>query len=434
MLCSLHAHPTPHSVPRVNDVELELLRDEHRNPPPIRHAWLLIVPMSCFIDDDGRIWLERLWHRDFQRHLSYLRNVTLAAPCFPKRERGDLVRVDVPPGSQLHVVALSPMHTKLQAFVGLPETIRQLWRAVGAADVVQGGVVGWPYSLGWLANPMALLLKKKLLIVVESAPWRTAGLAQVTWKRKLRAAATERLARFFVNRASLNLFSHESYRQSLLTPGRAPSVVVPATWIDDDDILTQAEAEQLWREKLQKTPPVRLLFAARLTEEKGTAVLLRALEQLAAQTGLAVDVIGTGPERARFERLALQSRNVPVRVLDPVEYGAPFFELTQRYHALLVPSVSDEQPRIVFDAASQAVPLIASDTDGLRPHVAHERSGWLVTRGDASSLASAMRRAAQEPRTLERLGMNALQRVRGMTHDRMHKLRWRLLVEHFGSG
>ena len=78
--------------------------------------------------------------------------------------------------------------------------------------------------------------------------------------------------------------------------------------------------------------------------------------------------------------------------------------------------------------------LIASDTDGLRPHVAHERSGWLVQRGDASALASAMRRAAQEPRSLERLGINALARVHGMTHDRMHKLRWRLLVEHFGSG
>jgi glycosyltransferase involved in cell wall biosynthesis len=419
----------------VNDVELELLReDDHRNPPPIRLAWLLIVPMPCFIDDDGRVWLERLWHRDLQRHLRYLRQLTLAAPCFAKRERSDLVRVEVPAGSQLHVVALSPMHTNMQALTGLPETIRQLWRAVAAADVVQGGVVGWPYSLGWLANPMALLRKKKLVIVIESAPWRTTGHGHVDCKRRLRAAATERMARFFVNRASLNLFSHESYRQSLLTPGRAPGVVVPATWIDDEDILTQAQAEQVWREKLKKTPPVRLLFAAQLTEDKGTAVLLRALEQLGSMPGLAVDVIGTGPERARFERLALQSRGVPLRVLEPVPYGAAFFELTQHYHALLVPSLSDEQPRIVFDAASQAVPLIASDTDGLRPHIAHERSGWLVPRGDASALASAMRRAAQEPRALERLGMNALSRVRGMTHDRMHKLRWRLLVENFGTG
>src|SRR5204863_5643793 len=116
----------------------------------------------------------------------------------------------------------------------LPETLRQLWRAVSAADVVQSGVVGWPYALGWLANPMALLCKKKLLIVIESAPWRSTGLGHVSWKRKLRAATAERLARFFVNRASLNVFSHESYRQSLLTPGRAPGVVVPATWIDDD--------------------------------------------------------------------------------------------------------------------------------------------------------------------------------------------------------
>src|SRR3954467_8284944 len=181
-LRALHDFRTPHSVPRMNDVEIELLRDEHRDPPPIRHAYLLIVPMPCFVDDDGNVWLERLWHLDLQRRLQYLRQLTLAAPCFPKRERPDLVRVDVPAGSRLHVVALSPMHTKLQGLIGLPETTRQLWRAIGAADVVQAGVIGWPYSLAWLANPMALWRKKKLLIVVESAPWRTSGLARVGWK------------------------------------------------------------------------------------------------------------------------------------------------------------------------------------------------------------------------------------------------------------
>src|SRR5437763_3525524 len=55
-----------------------------------------------------------------------------------------------------------------------------------------------------------------------------------------------------------------------------------------------------------------------------------------------------------------------LRLLDPVPPGAPFLALVRRYHALLLPSLSDEQPRVVLDAASQAVPAIASDTDGLR--------------------------------------------------------------------
>ena len=35
---------------------------------------------------------------------------------------------------------------------------------------------------------------------------------------------------------------------------------------------------------------------------------------------------------------------VQLTVLDPVSYGRLFFELVQRYHAVLIPNLTDEQP------------------------------------------------------------------------------------------
>jgi glycosyltransferase involved in cell wall biosynthesis len=97
---------------------------------------------------------------------------------------------------------------------------------------------------------------------------------------------------------------------------------------------------------------------------------------------LAVHVIGEGPSRDSVIA-AERAVSLSLKYLKPVAYGAPFLNLLQCYHGIVMPSLSDEQPRIVFDAAARAVPIIASDTDGwtgLRPHVENNLTGRLVSR------------------------------------------------------
>ncbi len=109
-------------------------------------------------------------------------------------------------------------------------------------------------------------------------------------------------------------------------------------------------------------------------------------------------------------------------------YGPRFFALVDRYHALLAPMLSDEQPRIVFDAAARALPVIASDADGLRPHVNEGASGTLVARGNAQALAAALERLSHDAAGLARMGMQALHDARPHTHRAMHARRSHLLA------
>jgi glycosyltransferase involved in cell wall biosynthesis len=393
---------------------------------PIADRYALIVDIPCYRDDDGSLWLEPLWHHDFVRHLEYIRDLTLVAPCLPKGDREDLLPVVPPSGSRVCSVPLPRSGSTVEFARNLPGTIARLWRAIGAADIIHSGVVGWPVPLGWLANPMALVRHKRLVIVVESAPWRLTGAAG--WRRRVRAVLAERLARWAVNHASLSFFTHESYRRTMLTHATGPSAVVPATWIDERDILARERAEELWQQKMEA--PVRLLFAGRLTADKGIDVLRRAVSALQASSAtVAIDIVGAGEEREACQLMAAANGSVRVRLLEPVAPGAQFLELVRRYHAVLVPSLSDEQPRIVFDASSQAVPVIASSTDGLRPHVRHGETGWLFPPGDAAALTEAIERAMAGRVALARMGLAALRAVNGATHREMHRARWRLLVE-----
>jgi glycosyltransferase involved in cell wall biosynthesis len=221
-------------------------------------------------------------------------------------------------------------------------------------------------------------------------------------------------------------------REQLHGDGKGPAYVAPATWVNAEDVLDDVQAKSLWDAKISQS--VRFLFAGRLVAEKGVKVLLEAVDRLAA-AGVRgeMHVIGDGPLREAI--IAAQSRSsFGLVYLEPVPYGSPFLTLLQQYHAVVVPSLSDEQPRIVFDAAARAVPVLASDTDGLRPHIENGHTGCLVPPGDSGALADAMASWATNPAPLRRLAMEALSRVRGKTHREMHAERSRIIARHLGTG
>jgi glycosyltransferase involved in cell wall biosynthesis len=395
-------------------------------PAIIDRAYLMVTFIPCFLDDNDAIWLEQGWQHDLIGHLQYLKDFTLCAPKFRKGPEPNLVRFVVPEGVRFHYVELPDRTSARKALLGLPRTALVLWRAIGRAAVVHSSVIGWPYPLGWLANPFAVIRRKALVIVVESS-WR--GDPGQSLLRKWWENAKELAARWSCNHATVALFTQPSYRDSLSSAGAGRSYVTPAVWINEADILSEADAKRDWDRKLAE--PVRMLFAGRLVISKGVNVLLEALRILDGRGVPArVDIIGEGSLRQTCKEMAAALLHVQLSVLDSVPYGAPFFSLVRGYHTVLIPSLSDEQPRVVFDANAQAVPVIASDTPGLRPHVADDSTGWLITPGGPEALAAAIETALSDRQKLRSTGMRALAATRGHTHVAMHCTRSHILEKH----
>ncbi len=394
-------------------------------PALIDKPYLMVTFIPCFLDDNDTIWLEQGWHHDLVEHLKYLRDFTLCAPKSRKANQPNLCPIVVPEGVLFRFIELPDRSSAIRGLVGLPSTLLVLWRAIGQAEVVHSSVIGWPYPLGWIANPLAVLRRKALVIVVESS-WRseTRMLLGRAWN-----FVKESMARWSCRHAAVAFFTQPAYRDFLYSGTEGRGYVTPATWINEADILSDADARRSWDAKIAS--PVRMLFAGRMVAGKGVGVLLQALRML-DQRGVRtnVDVIGEGGLRQSCIDLAPQLSRARLTVLDPVPYGAPFFELVRGYHAVLVPSISDEQPRILFDANAQAVPVIASDTPGLRPHVEDGRTGWLMEQGKPEVLAAAIEMAMADPQKLRSMGMNALAATHGHTHVAMHCTRSHILQKH----
>ncbi|MEG4497557.1 glycosyltransferase family 4 protein [Microcoleus sp. F10-C6] len=92
-----------------------------------------------------------------------------------------------------------------------------------------------------------------------------------------------------------------------------------------------------------------------------------------------LDILGNGALLIECKRLSNQlQKSVNIQILGTVACGKELFRLLQEYHAIVVPSLSEEQPRIVYDAYSQAVPILASNTDGLRDCIHNHKTGVIV--------------------------------------------------------
>ncbi len=406
--------------------------------PTVHQPYLLLSNIRCTAGPDGALLTDRLWAKDLVEHLVYLDDFTLVAPLGPPPPGSDLVPLPRPRGGcRFQFVALPAAGSRPRAVLQLPAVLRQVWAEVGRADAVHVGVGGWPYPLGWVGSPFARLRGKYLVSVVESADWRApAGRAgRRSLQARLVGAAYEVIGRACVRAADLALFTQSAYRTEMLGGEWRRGHVIHASWIDPADLRDGSLAIADWSARSADLDrPPRLLFAGRLTPDKGVRVLLDAV-RLLVRRGVPVrlDLLGAGELAEECRRAEADIGGGVVRILGTLPYGKPFLEVVAAADLVVVPSLGDEQPRIVYDAFSQAVPVLASDTGGLRDCVRHGGNGLLVPPGDPAALADAIAGLVSDREQLERLGTEALSTARKLTHREMHRRRWVLLDAALGT-
>ena len=399
---------------------------------PIEQRYLLVLNIKSSCDSKGSRYLDPLWAKDLIEHFKYLKNFTLASPAEPEAPPKNTINVDKEPsfvGAKF--VDLPSPNSYGKAILLLPATIAKLWRAIASSDIVHSGIAGWPIPMAWLVTPIVLIQRKPYLLVVESAPWRLQPGSAASIKAKIVAAISETLNRWCVNSADLTIFTQSEYQHSLLTKRHKPSHIINASWIDEGNIISDGEAAQIWHEKLSASPKqLKILFAGRLHPHKGLLVLLEAMKILDAQNiAVKLDILGEGELLSNCQAASKElQKSAQIEVLGTLPYGREFLGRLQQYHAVVVPSISDEQPRVVYDAYSQAVPVLANNTAGLRDCIENGVTGSIANCDNPAALANLLKQSGENLNLLQNMGMAALNKARSLTHQEMHQQRWQLLL------
>jgi glycosyltransferase involved in cell wall biosynthesis len=156
----------------------------------------------------------------------------------------------------------------------------------------------------------------------------------------------------------------------------------------------------------QEGPGSGIVFAGRLSREKGVDVLVRAVAELAPDlpAGPILQVAGDGPVRAELEALAADlapgrvvfTGRLPMAALGDLVRGAAVAAVPSRWH--------ENQPLAILEAFACGLPVVTTDLGGLPELVDDGVDGALVRPDDAPALAAARRPLLTDPVRAHRMG------------------------------
>ena len=197
-----------------------------------------------------------------------------------------------------------------------------------------------------------------------------------------------------VTRACIRRFA--GGRNVMLVTGEGPVPPAPGvSWIFST-ALTGAELAAIRpaTHAALRNPPS-LIYAGRLSSEKGVAVLLDAMALLRRE-GLqpmpVVRICGDGPERASLERQA-----TALGIADVVTFAgqldrAGLGEAFRSADLCVQPSRTEGFSKAWLDAMAHGLPVVSSDVGAARSVIgADGERGWLTASGDAPALAGRLR-------------------------------------------
>ena len=173
--------------------------------------------------------------------------------------------------------------------------------------------------------------------------------------------------------------------------------------------------------------PWRIGVVGRISPEKGQLALIGAL-RLLIEEGHRIDVEIAGAAQfapAGYEaEVRRAATGLPVRFTGWSDDISAVFE---RLDLLAVPSAAEPGlPRVVLEAFSAGLPVVAAPTGGIPEAVRDGETGYLARDNSALALASRLRSAmAGDPSDLTRVAL----RARSEWHKRWRVERWRREVE-----
>jgi glycosyltransferase involved in cell wall biosynthesis len=162
-----------------------------------------------------------------------------------------------------------------------------------------------------------------------------------------------------------------------------------------------------------------ILYVGALAPWKGVDLLVRAFSSLSRkQAGIALHLVGDGPQRPELERLA---SSVPRGEIHFHGFNQP--ANLPRFYAgadvLVLPSRQETWGVVLIEAMAAGLPVISSNAVGAADDLVLDgRTGFVFPTGDVGALEERLGRILADPELKKRLGQGAFETAKSWSHDR----------------
>lgn len=375
----------------------------------------------------GRIWSDPMWIKDLERHFSYIESFALCCPVVHIAPPSDCAPLTESSATRLQLFPVPTVVKHATRFWTVPAFLLRLASVLRRSEILHFTAACHPVLYGIVIPMVRKWSKIGIVGCVESSFWRKAS---SSWPRRILSAFSERCVRAAIGNAHVTFLTQEAYVQELTQP-RNSNHVIHAVWVDEELFVRETELSSLLEQRSREVrEKVRLCYIGQLIRDKGPDLVVEAARILAKEgIPFDVDFYGKGNYQEELEKMTVGLEDY-VHFRGTLTYGEPFFAKLRSYHALLLPTRSDESPRIILDSFSQAVPIISSDAPGMK-RIRDGENGLKFASGSASGLAEVIHKFQRSPESLTRMSHSAWESGRQFTHQAMHRQRAQILDRAF---
>lgn len=387
----------------------------------INKRYILYTRIPIQKDASGRLFCDPLWAKDIKLHLNYISNFSLCCPVVNVSSNYKLKgQEEITDYNIRQIYPLTKDEGLLSIIRNFFPNFIKVAEACSDGEIVHSGGAGWAFPLSFYLLILRPFLTFHWVIVIESSFWMLRKDEKITVRRFVEHHLYTILLKLCVKYSDARIFTQTFYKNYFLNDGER-TLIAPATWVDEDHIIA---SETLFQKiALRKNKPLEILFPARLEVNKGVYIVFDAIKILSGLVNKPINItfMGKGVLAKECEEFSKGNYgSISVKFHEPVEYGKPFFDQLFKYDVVLVPNLAEEQPRIIFDAFSQGIAVIASDTTGIIDITENNKNIILFERGDSQSLADSLFYIIENPDKMDQLGLEALDSVKNKTHKQMH--------------
>lgn len=403
-----------------------------------RHKYAIIVHIPFAITEEGLYAVDTLWGWDLEAYTTsgLFDDLLIVSPRDYKYNTEKYPFIISKEISNISFYSLctwrnyvSSMDTRLVSRLRrlgefakqIPEIAYRLWKETPNWDIVHSNATIYP-PFGIMANIIGYIRKRKRVFIfdadIESILEYKIRLGSKKQSLALYLVKTvySNFVKFCIHTSDFTIVLGDAlYRRY---KGGGNVFKVHASWISEKDIISSEQLEEKLSGYSEKN--LNLMVASSLIPEKGVEYAVEAVKIAVRQMGIPVDldIYGEGPMKRTLEGL-IESYELTacVRFQGVIPYGDYFYNTIRAHDCVLVPNLTGELPRILFDALANGAAIIASDIEVLNDVVSDGNNALLFTPGDSTALAYAIRKLHQDRELLRKIACNAAATGRMFTRE-----------------
>ena len=292
----------------------------------------------------------------------------------------------------------------------LPCITWRLWKELPNVDGIVSTAVPYP-PVGIMANVLGYLRGTKRTFWIDTDlegfwEWQSKSASiQKALYLKLLKVTYSALVRFCVHTSQLTWASGDDVVSRYGNSGNV--VKFPWASIPEEDAISAAQLE----DKIARIQEgnLKLMTGSTLIPMKGVQYAVEAARILTKERGIPaiLDIYGDGLLRQQLEHLVERyDLSDTVRFKGTVPYGPEFYACLREHDCIMIPDLPGPLSRTLFDALTQGIAVIASNTEAYKGAVSDGWDALLVPPGNPVEIAAAVERLHRDRKLLGQIIRN----------------------------